>query len=75
MESVEIEETAEETVECDCKPFTLVRYRDGSQEPSFVDEATSVYIDNGAVFITGKNDLTLLVAPLDTVLSIEHVTE
>ena len=73
MESVDIEIEESITEECTCEPFTLVRYRDPLQEPSFVDGVTEGEIVNGAIILTDADGKFLFAAPLDAVLSAEKI--
>lgn len=77
MEPVEIEETVEETVECDdcnCKPYDLVRYRDIHQQPSVVYGSVCGTTEDGVIALLGEDEKLLFIAPLDAILSIERVS-
>jgi hypothetical protein len=71
MDSVTAPE--ESPVECTCEPFTIVRYRDQLQEPSFVDGVVEGEIAEGALVLTDAAGKFLFAAPLDAILSAEKV--
>jgi hypothetical protein len=71
MEPVAIEESAAE--ECTCEPFTIVRYRDALQEPSFIDGVKGVEAIDGVLFLTDEDNKFLFAAPLEAILSTEKV--
>lgn len=73
MESVatEVEESA--TEECTCGPFTVVRYRDTEQEPSFIERVAEGEVAEGALILTDDAGKFLFAAPLDAILSVEKV--
>jgi len=66
-------EATEEELECTCGPFTAVRYRDLSQEPSFVDGVTEGNIADGVLILTDTDGKFLFAAPLDAILSAEKI--
>ena len=71
LESVTTEESPVE--ECTCAPFTIVRYRDQEQEPSFVDGEACVEVVGGVLYLFDGDELFLFAAPLDAILSVEKV--
>lgn len=79
MEPVELE--AEESAEeCTCEPFYVVRYRNPTQEPSFVHGVTEVnyYGNDDWLVLIGLDgvgeEVELFIARQNEVLSVELVS-
>jgi len=73
MESVTTAPEESPVEECTCEPFTVVRYRDLHQEPSFVDGVANGEIAEGALVLTDADGKFLFAAPLEAILSAEKI--